>query len=283
MVIALAGASGGRANIGGGVSVQGDYKGFDRCALPSTSQMNTWWNSSPYFEYGFYGGGVNVGCTVTVSTSWLNTVSVQGWEFLPIWVSYQAQYGTGSCQTTRQYNAYISLTPSTAHTQGVNAAISAESAMNSLGLTTGTVIYDDVEGYDTSNSTCVNAVNSFVDGWDQQLQADGYVAGMYGSSSASGVQGWASLAHVPNDVYAADWNNTATVWNLSGLGNSYWVGDRRIHQYQNLPSGETWGGVTLKPTDRVCDLGQDASLAPTSEDAGENTNESNGPTEDASC
>ena len=30
---------------------------FDRCTLPSTPQMQTWWNSSPYFDYGVYVGG----------------------------------------------------------------------------------------------------------------------------------------------------------------------------------------------------------------------------------
>lgn len=268
------------ANIGGATVVESDFKGFDRCTLPTTSQMSTWWSSSPYFEYGFYAGGNNTTCA-TITTSWLNTVSNQGWDFLPIWVSYQAKYP--DCQTTSTYNAYISLTVSTAFSQGENAAIASETAVNSLGLAGGTVIYIDVEGYNTGNSTCVNAVNSYVNGWDEELQADGYKAGVYGSASGSGIQGWASLAHVPNDVYPADWNSTASVWNLSGIGNSYWVGDRRTHQYQNLPSGETWGGVTLSPTDRICDLSQTVSAHLTTEDSGESVTESNGPTEDASC
>lgn len=286
LAVCILGALGGAAqvtsaNIGGATVVESDFKGFDRCALPTTSQMSTWWSASPYFEYGFYAGGNNVGCSLSVTTSWINTVSNQGWDFLPLWVSYQANNPT--CQTHNIYNAYISLDASSAHNQGVNAGIAAENALGSLGFASGTVIYLDVEGYNTGNSTCVNAVNSYVDGWDQQLQGDGYKAGVYGSSGGSGIQGWASLAHVPNDVYAADWNSTATVWNLTSLGNSYWVGDRRTHQYQNLPGGETWGGVTLSPTDRICDLSQTASAHGATEDSGEITTESNGPTEDASC
>lgn len=36
--------------------------GFDRCAAPTTGNMKTWWNSSPFFDIGIYLGGASLSC-----------------------------------------------------------------------------------------------------------------------------------------------------------------------------------------------------------------------------
>jgi Rv2525c-like, glycoside hydrolase-like domain len=43
-----------------------------------------------------------------------------------------------------------------------------------------------MEGYDDADYSCVTAVLTFLDAWDRQLVASGYVSGVY-SSAASGV------------------------------------------------------------------------------------------------
>ena len=55
----------GRGNIGERPTVEvasaisvnvNSRQGFDTCSRPSTNQMQTWWNSSPYYWIGLYFG-----------------------------------------------------------------------------------------------------------------------------------------------------------------------------------------------------------------------------------
>ncbi len=37
-------------------------QGFDKCFVPTVSQMQNWWNNSPYFNVNVYIGGVTRAC-----------------------------------------------------------------------------------------------------------------------------------------------------------------------------------------------------------------------------
>src|SRR5438105_8874850 len=69
--------SGGVANAGAfGGFVTGGYQGLDTCQDPTVSQMQAFWNSTPYFNWYVYIGGSTMSCSQpNLSTSWINSVS----------------------------------------------------------------------------------------------------------------------------------------------------------------------------------------------------------------
>jgi hypothetical protein len=276
MLVAPAGTAQAAAP-GGATYVLDDYLGFDRCAAPSTATMHSWWTSSPYFYYGVYIGGINRACSnPNLSASWVSTVAGQGWSLVPIWV--------GNQPPCAGYAHPISYDVATAKQQGIDSAINAMNTSFNYGFDIGTIIYLDIEAYASSSTTaCRNAVNSYLNGWSLQVKQNySSKAGAYGSSCGSFVADWASLANVPNDVFPAAWNNVHTVWNLSCLSNPYWVGDRRIHQYNGNVT-QTYGGVALQ-IDPGCGLGHAAAGGINlNEVDAPGTVESNGPTEDPTC
>src|SRR6266852_4400139 len=93
---------------GSGIS---EHKGFDSCQDPTASQMQAFWNGTPYWWVGTYIGGVLMYCSQpNLSASWLNTVYGQGWNFEFIWVGPQPP-----CTA---YNSRFSSDPATAYQQG---------------------------------------------------------------------------------------------------------------------------------------------------------------------
>jgi hypothetical protein len=258
-------------------AIAASFRGFDTCELPSTSAMNTWWNSSPFYYIGIYIGGatLQVACPdYNVTAGWLTTVHDQGWAFLPIWDGLQDPC-SGSSHT-------FSSDGPTANNQGHNAATNAESAMLDLNFNAGSVIYDDLEGYTTSNSTCVNAAQQFIKGWDQQLSADGWISGVYGSASSSDMDGLFNLTFNPDEALIAKYDGNNTVSGISDVPNSDWVRDHRAKQWQG-GHNPTYGGVTLY-IDSNCSVGlMDRATFPSEDYNERGANESNGPTEDPAC
>ena len=209
--------------------------GFDKCAAATVSQMSTWWASSPFFDANIYIGGVLRACSqANLTSSWVSSIFSQGWYLIPTWVGPQA-----SCST---FSSRISTNTTTAFNQGVSEATSAISAANGLGLSA-SIIYYDMENYNSTDTTCKNAVNSFISGWVQKLHSSGFLAGVYGSATNAN-SGWATVANVPDDVWIAKWDGRATTLGLTPLPDSLWSHCQRIHQYQG-GHNETWGGVTF--------------------------------------
>lgn len=223
---------------GGGVTIG---KGFDACTAPSTSSMNAWWSGTPWTWVGVYIGGSSRACSQpNLTSSWLNTNFNTGWRFEFLWVGPQAP-----CTT---FANRISSSTSTAFNQGVDNAKSAFNALVSLGVgnnAQGTPVIYDMEAFDTSNSACLAAVKSFVNGWVQQIHvAPAQVAGYYGSSCGSAVDAMASIAHVPDYINGADWDGNPSTSALSCVSSSHWTSHQRMKQYQG-GHNETWNGVTL--------------------------------------
>jgi hypothetical protein len=177
----------------------------------------------------------------------------------------------------------MSSVPSTAGQQGIAEADSAVSQGLTLGFSTGTVYYYDLEGFNTADSSCHTAVRYFLDGWVSRLQNYwGLKGGVYGSRS-SAPSDWAIISHPPREAWIALWNGVNSVWNVCGLANTKWVSDQRHHQYD--PAGnsriETWNGGSMDVDNNCSDGLVAGSNFPEADAPG--TNEANSPSEDPSC
>jgi hypothetical protein len=233
-----------------------DRPAFDTCYLPAPYQMAAWWQSSPYDEVNLYIGGANRGCEShnrqILTAQWINQVSSQGWNFIPTWVGPQAP--CTSFQSRMSWDAGV------AYQQGRDEAEAAARAAQALGLTTsglgGTILYYDVESYG-DDPQCRAAVNSFIDGWTGRLHELGNRAGAYGAACSSHVSDWASLNHVPDDIWPAHWIAPAfkpgvSVWDIACIDNSLWTNHQRIRQYAG-DHAETYAGITLVIDSNIAD------------------------------
>ncbi|HEX3487967.1 MAG TPA: DUF1906 domain-containing protein [Streptosporangiaceae bacterium] len=227
-----------RAQPGELTGLPGRGLGFDACTAPSVTTM-TDWLASPYRVIGTYLGGENWACTYgNFSSAWVTQVASEGWRYIPIWVGLQAP-----CSTIPRVAV---INPAQAAQEGQADAASAAATAQSFGYGQGSPIYFDMEGYNSSNTTCAQAVLTFLGAWTQGLHAAGYLSGVY-SSAGSGIADLASEYGSPDyaspdDVWIADWNGSP------GLSDPYlpdsdWPG-QRLHQYYG-GHNETWGGVTL--------------------------------------
>jgi len=210
--------------------------GFDTCTAPSTSTMHAW--RSSYAAAGVYIGGANAACAYgNLTSGWVKAVTSMGWGLLPAYVGPQAPcWGAGSG---------VLIKPGSAAAQGSAAGADAVSDARSVGLAAGSPIYYDMEAYNGGTS-CTNAVLKFLGAWDRQVQAAGYVTGVY-SSQDSGIVDMQSGAvnkmpgfTPPNAVWIALWDNVASLRD----GTLTWPLADRSKQYEGNVNA-TVHGVTL--------------------------------------
>ena len=221
--------------------------GFDSCTVPSVATM-TDWLASPYRVASTYLGGVNWACSYgDFDSQWVSQVAAQGWKFIPIWVGPQAPCTSIGGATT--------IDPDQAAAEGQAEAASAVAAAEAFGYGAGTPIYFDMEGYDHSDTSCSQAVLTFLGGWTRGLHAAGYLSGVY-SSAGSGIvdlaseygdPGYAS----PDDIWIADWTGDPVLTDPY-LSDADWASHQRMHQYYGSHN-ETWGGATVNVDSDVVD------------------------------
>ena len=209
--------------------------GFDTCTTPSAGEMSAWRSSSPYRTIGVYIGGEDMACSQpNLTAGWISQQARAGWNFMPLYVGPEAEFG--------QLSSPVS--------QGINAAEDAASEAGSLGLGLGTPIYYDMEGgYPSSDN---GAVLSLLSAWTSELHRLGYESAVYSSGSAA-VSLLASnynSAVMPDVISDADYNGQDTVSDPEFIPAGDWASDQRVHQY-NGNIEQTYGGVTL-------DIDQDA-------------------------
>ena len=179
-----------------------------------------------------------------------------GWSLLPLYVGLQAP-----CVAPKL--AKMSSSPTTAANQGRAAADDAVSLTGKFGLPGGTPIYFDMEGYATKNPACTQAVQAFVGAWVNELRANGFVAGVYGSA-ASTIRDIASLGpSLPDAAWIANWNGVEGVFGDPYVSDSLWANHQRVHQYKGGHK-ETWGGVTINIDSNYVDGPTLGGLAPAS-------------------
>jgi hypothetical protein len=233
-------------------AAEGTYKsntpGLDSCTAPSVSQMQAFWNGSPNWNWYVYIGGSNRSCSQpNLTASWVN--QVQGlngtmfWGLVGIWVGPQAP---DRCNA-RSYGSYISLNTTTARTQGTNEAIAAYNAGRNLFGTTDFPVAYDLEAYTTSDTGCVNAIQSFMSGWTDFLDnSPPQTSGVYGSSCGSNLAAFATISRPPDFIWGAHWASPPNplVATMPCVNSGHWVLRQRHKQYRG-GHNETWNGVTI--------------------------------------
>ncbi|PWB55791.1 MAG: hypothetical protein C3F13_03740 [Anaerolineales bacterium] len=227
-------------------------QGFDTCGLPSLSKMQTWWNASPYSFFGLYLGGIHFPSFCSkADAAWVSSAHTQGWSFIPTWVGPQAP-----CSG---YKHVMNADPAIAYQEGRHEADAASAAAAAVGLTNyglgGTVIYYDMETFGGASLACRQAAAAFMNGWTERLGELGNLAGGYGARN-SYVADWASIEHIPGNVWAASWyadgyDPYASVNGITWLV-GLWTNHQRIRQYAGDVSN-TWGGVSLAIDINVAD------------------------------
>ena len=192
--------------------------GFDQCLAPSQQAMNVWLRQSPYLAVGIYISGASRACRVqpNLTPTWVTTQLRNGWKLLPITLGPQA-----SCNA--RFPRYgndprIKADPGTngryakARRQGAAEADKTVAAAQALGLSPGSTIWYDLEGFDATKTR----VPLLGDGVPQRVDARApclhYVSGVY-SSAGSGI--WMldqarvktpTAYHLPDQIWIARWD-----------------------------------------------------------------------------
>jgi len=229
--------------------------GFDQCLAPTQRAMDVWLRQSPYLAVGIYISGASRACRVqpNLTPTWVTTQLRNGWKLLPITLGPQA-----SCNPRFPrygHDARISADPGTngryakARRQGASEADKAVAAAKALGLSPGSTLWYDLEGFDATNHGCRYSAMAFLSAWTRQLHGLDYVSGVY-SSAGSGI--WMldqarvktpTAYHLPDQIWIARWDgqaNTSTTY-ISDAG---WQPGGRMKQYVG-GHNERYGGVTI--------------------------------------
>ncbi len=217
-------------------------RAFDTCAAPTAAAMNAWL-ASPYRGVGVYVSGASRTCAQTnLTASWVAATTRAGWRLIPIHKGLQPSCGA------RPTDPKISLTPSTAVTQGRAAADEAIGRGSTLGMIPGSAYYLDIEDYARNNTACRVSVLSFISGWTRQLHARGYLAGVYmnlnlGAADLAGSYTSAAYAR-PDALWIARYDGSTSLTGWVGVPNSYWAVHQRGKQYLG-GHDETYGGTRI--------------------------------------
>ncbi|MEV7730367.1 glycoside hydrolase domain-containing protein, partial [Streptomyces sp. NPDC087917] len=202
-------------------------KGFEACTAPSSSAMHAWKTSSPFGAVGIYMGGPTRACSQpNLTASWVQQQASEGWRFMPLYAGLQAPD-----------------LPSPA-AQGTAAADEAIDEAVALGFPRGSVLYYDMENY--NSSTYRSAVLTALSAWTRQLHARGYNSGVYANHSSGIVDLSGAIGSgytLPDVIYSAYWNHAADTGEPN-IPSGAWVNHQRIHQYEGDVS-RTYGGVTI--------------------------------------
>jgi hypothetical protein len=219
---------------------------FDKCEIPTLSQLQAWRNSSPYRAVNLYIGGISRFCSNSpLTASYIQSIFRQGWKLIPTWVGHQAP--------CTNYKYPFPYDVNQAYQYGVNNANLASTRMLDYNLSnpdgSGNIIYLDLEHFAYSAS-CSAAARSYVNGWTTRLAQLGIRSGLYSTSSTITANEFFDLASPLDAVWIAEWYRTPgfrpdeTVWDLRYLSNEYWTNNQRILQYSG-GHPETWGGISL--------------------------------------
>jgi len=230
-------------------------RGFDKCDSPTVLQMQTWWNTSPYFDMNIYMSGRNRACSAqpNLSVAWVDQVTAMGWGLIPTVVGYQSP-----C-TSSTTTAKLSYDTAVAEQQGRGEADIAVTAAVNLGLTAGSILYYDMESYSETVNTpgCRVATTAFLKGWTDRIKELNYRSGVYGSPT-NAVNDWIGISEPSRmeAVWLARWDLVMSVWTYNSpspvVPTNVWANHQRIKQWQN-PHNETWGGVTFNIDGDIAD------------------------------
>lgn len=247
--------------------------GFDQCVAPTQRSMTKWLNHSPFLSAGIYISGKSRACRSqpNLTPAWISKQLATGWRLLPITLGPQA-----SCQPRfPRYSDDVRINPKPgsrgkygrARKQGRAEAVDAVGAAGRLGISPGSTLWYDLEGFDDGNTHCRESALRFLSAWTTGVHALGYVSGVY-SSASSGIKmlddarvNRPGRFNLPDQIWVARWDGAANT-TTSYLRSDGWSG-ARVKQYQG-GHNETWGGVTINIDRNYLDLGQGSVARPES-------------------
>jgi hypothetical protein len=246
--------------------------GFDQCQAPTQQAMNVWLQSSPFFSVGIYISGASRGCREqpNLTPAWITTQLAKGWRLLPITVGPQASCNPDYPRHGDDPKINPAAGPSgnyaAARTQGRTTADTTVADAVRLGISKGSTLWYDLEGFDLTNTRCRESALRFLSGWVTVVKDRGYVAGVY-SSAGSGIKMLddARVAQtpgitLPDYIWIARWDgkaNTTTPY----IRDDGWRPHRRVKQYQG-GHDETHGGVTINIDRDFLDVGNGSVAGP---------------------
>ncbi len=248
--------------------------GFDQCLGPTQSSMNRWLKHSPFLSVGIYISGTSRACRdqPNLTPDWVATQLRKGWRLLPITLGPQA-----SCQPRfPRYDDDVKINPNPgsqgryyqARKQGRQEAVSTVTDARALGISAGSTLWYDLEGFDHTNTHCRESALQFLSGWTQKLHRLGYVSGVY-SSVGSGILALDNARvqrpnafTLPDMIWLARWDNVANT-SSSYIREDGWRPGGRVKQYQG-GHDETWGGVRINIDRNFLDVGRGSTARPES-------------------
>lgn len=224
--------------------------GFDTCVAPPANLLKTWWDTSPYRWLNVYLGGASMfpkcgGKDLT--PEWVRSVYEQGWSLLPTWVGLQAPCAA--------QHVVMSSDATSSYAQGQAEADAASRAASQLGFSSSAPIYFDMEHFNPTkrdgsrDNVCIQAVNAFLNGWNNELTARNHLAGVYASASNYPVLGspiiTASVVAwiAGGSSWAEKYDHKCTVYGNIYISDNNWNAHQRIYQYTG-GHNETYGQKT---------------------------------------
>jgi hypothetical protein len=265
MVLALAPAQadGGTGNVATPGNLTG--YGFDQCLAPEQWQMDRWLNNSPFLAVGIYISGDSRGCRSqpNLTPAWIASQLAKGWRLLPITMGPQA-----SCSTHfPRYHDDKTIDPNPgkygrygpAKLQGRAEGAKTVTDAAALGISTGSTLWYDLEGFDSTKTDCRESALRFLSAWVTKVRSLGYLTGVY-SSAGSGIL-MLDRARVagrafayPDNIWIARWDNVPNT-RTSYISDDGWNPHHRVKQYQG-GHNETWGGVRINIDRDFLDVGR---------------------------
>jgi len=224
----------------GAAATQYSGLAFDTCTAPPLAAIQAW-GASPYRAIGIYIGGVNRTCAQPqLTASWVTAVSKLTWRLLPIYKGLQPACGG---KATDQ-----KIIPAQAASQGTAAADDAITKATALGLRPGSALYNDIENYTRTDTTCRTAVLTYLSAWTKELHRLGYVAGAYANLSSGApdlAAAYTSTSYArPDALWIARYDASTSLSGWAGIPNGQWAAHQRAKQYRGTHN-EAYGGVTL--------------------------------------
>ncbi|MDN5895824.1 MAG: DUF1906 domain-containing protein [Nocardioides sp.] len=244
--------------------------GFDQCAAPAQSTMNTWMEHSPFSAVGIYIAGDSRGCRSqpNITRSWVANQLDNGWRLLPITLGAQAscsthfpRYGNDKTISPRSAKNYFQ-----ARKQGRFEATRAVNTAKGLGIPRRSTLWYDLEGFNIGNTACRESALRFLHAWTVRVHGLGYTSGVY-SSASSGIK-MLDDARVhrpkafalPDQVWIADWDGRANL-HSKYVRPAGWRPHSRMKQYRG-GHNETWGGAGINIDSNYISTGNGSHFPP---------------------
>ena len=182
-----------------------------------------------------------------LTPEWVRTVYEQGWSLLPTWVGPQAPCAV--------QHTVMSRNTVSSYAQGQAEADAAITAASRLGFSNTSPIYFDLEYFRSKrpdgsrDSSCIQAVNAFLQGWGNELTTRNHLAGVYASASNypvldSSAMVLPTVAWIAGgSLWAEKYDRACSVYGNRYLSDSEWNVHQRIYQYTG-GHDETYGQKT---------------------------------------